>query len=239
MSRYADTMPLVQDRGFAIDAAVDERLGFIRRTYLHLVGELALAGCIAAFVLSTPALLEGVAMPLAGRPILYLLSIFGVSLISRKLLEGNRSIGVQYAGAGLWVLFLGILVAPFAWRAAQITGGYGDVWQALTLTACVFTGLTAYVFITKKDFNFLGGALWVLTMCAFGVGMILWIFKPGMDTMWLSIVFVVLLAGWVLYDTSKVLHHRHVRQHVAASVDLLVDFVYLFLHILLLLLPRD
>jgi len=239
MRRFAETMTFIPERGFAIDAAVDERLGFIRRTYLHLVAELALVACIAAFVISTPALLEGVAMPLLHNLLIYLLAIFGVSLVSRKLLEGDRSLAVQYAGAALWVVFFGILVAPFVYFAHGKTGSYDVVWQALTLTACVFTGLTAYVFITRKDFSFLGGALWALTMCVFGVGILLALFKPGMDTMWISIAFVVLLSGWVLYDTSKILHHRHVRQHVAASVDLLVDFVYLFLHILLLLMRRD
>jgi FtsH-binding integral membrane protein len=51
---------------------------------------------------------------------------------------------------------------------------------------------------------------------------------------------VVLLSGWVLYDTSQIIHRRRIGEHVAASVDLLVDFVYLFIHIVMLLLSsRD
>jgi FtsH-binding integral membrane protein len=50
-----------------------------------------------------------------------------------------------------------------------------------------------------------------------------------------SIVWAVLLAGWVLYDTSKVMYRRRVTEHVAASVDLLVDFVFMFLHIVQIL----
>jgi FtsH-binding integral membrane protein len=236
MRRFADTMTWAEDRGFAIHAAVDERMGFIRRTYAHLLGELLVVAGIAALVLNTPSLLHGVAIPLAASWPVYLLSFFGVSLVSRKLLEGNRSMGTQYMGAALWVVFLGIFVAPFAYLAREFTGSYDVVGQAFVLTACVFGGLTAYVFFTRKDFSFLGGALSVLSLCVIGVGFLFVFFSPTMSTLWMPVVCVVLLSGWVLYDTSKVLHHRHVRQHVAASVDLLVDFVYLFLHILLLLL---
>jgi FtsH-binding integral membrane protein len=38
------------------------------------------------------------------------------------------------------------------------------------------------------------------------------------------------------HDTSQILHRRAVNQYVAASVDLLVDFVLMFLYVLMILL---
>ena len=106
--------------------------------------------------------------------------------------------------------------------------------QAFILTACVFIGLTAYVLMTKKDFSALGAALGIGTMLV--IGLILTAsFFGGIGGTWITIVCVVLMAGWVLYDTSNVLHHHKTNQAVAASVNLLVDFVLMFLNILMLL----
>lgn len=118
--------------------------------------------------------------------------------------------------------------------AKEATGSYEVVGQAFVPTACIFTGITAYVLTTKKDFSFIGAAMWMATFAAMGIGLLLY-FMGGSGGIWYSIMWIVLMCGWVLYDTSKVLHRYPVNAAVAASVMLLVDFVYLFLHILMLL----
>tara|TARA_B110001452_G_C14984991_1_gene344345 strand:+ start:105 stop:632 length:528 start_codon:yes stop_codon:yes gene_type:complete len=56
--------------------------------------------------------------------------------------------------------------------ARYYEAGYGMiVLQALLLTAAVFIGLTSYVFYTKKDFSWMGGALY---MCL--IVMVMWSF---------------------------------------------------------------
>jgi uncharacterized protein len=232
-----DSMTWNESRGFAIGAAVDARMGFVRRTYAHLLGELAAVALIVYVALQTPAL-GGLAVRLISQPLLYILAFFGVSLLTRKMLEGQRSIAVQYAAAGIWVFFLGLLVTPLAMIARVQTGSYAVLGEGAILTGCVFTGITAYVFLTKKDFSFIGGALWMISWLAFGIGMVAWFFGGlgGSGSLIYSCGMVLLLGGWVLYDTSRVLHHRHVSQHVAASVDLLVDFVYMFIYIVSILL---
>jgi len=228
-------MSWAEDRGFAIHSAVNERLGFLRRTYTHLLVEICLVGAVAFYVLHSPALLDGIAKPLMGNLILYLLAFFGVSLVSRRLMAGRTSSVVQYSGAGLWVLFLGFLIAPFAWYIQQVTGSFAILGQAFVMTACIFTGLTAYVFYTRKDFSAWGGAIGMITMAVFGVSVVM-AFMGGGGGIIYSLVWVVLMGGWVLYDTSNILHRRHVDQHVAASVDLLVDFVYMFINLAMLIL---
>lgn len=240
MRRFADTMAWARDRGgFAIDAAVDERLGFIRRTYGHLLGELLGVSLVTWLTLHTPALLA-VATLLLSNLLLYFAAFFGVSLISRKLMEGDRSTAVQYAGAGLWVFFLGLLVAPIAMICERRFGDYAILGEAFILTASVFSGLTAYVFFTRKDFTWMRGALAVASWLLVGIGVIQVFFGGFSGSPIYSILVVILMAGWVLHDTSNVLHHRRIGQHVAASVDLLVDFVYMFIHIAIILMSsRD
>jgi len=237
MRRFADSMTWADDKGFAISAALDSRMAFVRRTYAHLLGELAAVAAIVYVAVQTPAL-QRLAVGLMSHLAIYLLAFFGVSLVTRAMLTGQKSLGIQYAAAAIWVFFLGLLVTPLAMITRDVTGSYALLGQGAILTGCVFTGITAYVFFTKKDFSFLGGALWMISWIALGLGIVLSIFGGfGNSTALLySCGMVLLLGGWVLYDTSKVLHHRHVSEHVAASVDLLVDFVYMFIHIVLILL---
>ncbi len=237
MRRFADSMTWADDKGFAISAALDSRMAFVRRTYAHLLGELAAVAAIVYVAVQTPAL-QRLAVGLMSHLAIYLLAFFGVSLVTRAMLTGQKSLGIQYAAAAIWVFFLGLLVTPLAMITRDVTGSYALLGQGAILTGCVFTGITAYVFFTKRDFSFLGGALWMISWIALGLGIVLSIFGGfGNSTALLySCGMVLLLGGWVLYDTSKVLHHRHVSEHVAASVDLLVDFVYMFIHIVLILL---
>ena len=240
MRRFADSMAWTEDKGgFAIDAAVNERLGFIRKTYLHLGVEIAAVAGMTWLTLNVPALSK-IAVLLLSHFIIYLAAFFGVSLLSRKLMQGDRSMAAQYGGATLWVVFLGLLVAPLAMIAEAKFGSLAVLGEAFIMTMCVFGGLTAYVFVTKKDFSFMGGALAVISMTLVGFALISFLFGGfGGSPIW-SIIWVLLLGGWVLYDTSNILHHRRVDQYVAASVDLLVDFVYMFIHIAILLMgSRD
>ena len=234
MRRFADSLTWADDRrGFAIDAALDERLGFIRRTYGWLVGELAAVAALTTFIMGNETL-RGFGELLMRNIILYIAVWFGASLASRAILARGRSLGFQLAGAGIWVFFLSLLVAPFVAYIGEVFGGYGLVWQALVLTGCVFTGLTAYVLFTKKDFSWMRGALWGFSFVLIGLALISFLFGSFIGP-WYSIAWVVLLGGWILYDTSQVLHRFPIGQHVAASVNLLVDFVLMFLHILSLL----
>lgn len=131
-----------------------------------------------------------------------------------------------------YVFLFGLLLAPlvlFVAHAAPVV-----LTQASLLTAFVFTGLTGYVFLTKKDFSFLGGALAIGMFALLGIAIagMLFGFTPGL---WYSIAGVLLFSGYVLYDTSNVLHHYPTDRHVSAAIVLFVDVVLLFKHILLLL----
>lgn len=113
MRRFADSMTWSEDKGFAIHAALDSRLAFIRKTYAHLLAELVGVALIVALAIRTPAL-ESLAMGLMSRWYVALLALFGISLVTRKMLEGHRSIGVQYAAAAIWVVFFGLFLTPLA-----------------------------------------------------------------------------------------------------------------------------
>ena len=238
MRRFSTQMSWAAGRGgFAIDAAVDERLGFLRRTYALLTMQIALVGGLVSLVIRNADLLLGITRLLFGNIFVYLAIWFGISLLTRSMLAGDRSKAVQSAAAAIWVVFLAALTAPICWIAREATGSYTLVGQAFLLTVSIFGALTAYVLTTKKDFSFLRGALWIGSFAALAIVLLMSFTGLGAGAYtWIPFVYVVLLAGWTLYDTSQILHRRPVNQHIAASVELLTDFVLMFLYIVMILL---
>ena len=108
------------------------------------------------------------------------------------------------------------------------------------ITVLIFSGLTAYVFLSGKDFSFLGGALSIAGMAMVGVILAGIIFGFGLG-LWFSVLGVVVFSGFVLYDTSRILHHYPTTAHVPAAIELFTSLVILFQYVLILLssLNRD
>ena len=99
------------------------------------------------------------------------------------------------------------------------------------LTLAIFGGLTAVVFITKADFSFLRAALSIGMMAAFGFIICSAIFGFSLGILF-TVAMIVLMAGYILYYTSNVLHHFHPDQHVAASLALFACIATLFWYVL-------
>ena len=116
--------------------------------------------------------------------------------------------------------------------------GYGEiVLQALLLTAAVFTSLTSYVFATKKDFSWMGGALY-MGLCILLVWGLINMFFPmggGLGHAVFSLMGAGLFSGYILYDTSVIMLHMGPDDYIMASVNLYLDIINLFLYLLELL----
>ncbi|MEE8104648.1 MAG: Bax inhibitor-1 family protein [Planctomycetota bacterium] len=224
MRKFAETVAWPRDQGFAIDVAVNERLDFIRRTYSHLLIELCGVGIVASMAMKSEVLMRNLGA-------LALVGLLGLFLVVPRLIAPGASKASQYAGAALVTAFYGVLVAPLAaFLPTEV------LLQAFILTSCVFGGLTAYVFVTKKDFSAWGGALRMALFAAIGMSLIGFFWGFGSTTyFWFNIGVVVLFCGFILYYTSNILRHYPTNAHVAASVQLLGAFVNLFIRIALIL----
>jgi len=214
----------------AIGAAVNERLGFIRRTYVHLLGMLIGVGAVCAIAIKT-GIMARFTMPIL------IVGFIGVIFVVPRLVASRVSRSKQYLGAGICTLFYGLLISPLVQYAPA-----GVLTNAFVLTCCVFVGLTAYVFTTKKDFSWMRGMLTAGIFLALGIGIISLFFGGfgGTSSMLYSGFIVVLFAGYILYDTSNVLHHYPTDAYVAAAIALMIDFVTMFYYIAMLLMgSRD
>lgn len=220
----------------AAQASVDDRAGFIVRTYLHLVG------AIFAFVfLEAGLFLSGIAQRVSetifmtGRMgwIVVLLAFIGVSWLADRWARSDTSAGMQYAGLGLYVVAEAVIFMPLLWIAGQYDPS--AIPTAGLVTLVLFGGLTGIVFLTRRDFSFLRGILGVAALGALGVIIASAIFGFSLGVFF-SGAMVVLAGGYILYYTSNVLHHYRTHQHVAAALALFSAVALLFWYVLRLFL---
>jgi FtsH-binding integral membrane protein len=220
-------------------ADIDARIGFIRRTYAHLLGAMvAFIGLEAGlFMVGVDDMIAPMMMG-SGFSWLIVLGLFMlVGHIANRWAMSDTSVAMQYAGLGLYVVAEAILFLPLLFIAVN----YSDpsvIPYAGGTTLVVFAALTVMVFATKKDFSFMRGALTifgVLAMVAIGASLIFG-FSLGL---WFSIAMVGLASGYILYYTSNVLHHYRTDQHVAASLALFSAVALLFWYILRIFMARE
>ncbi|NNE92144.1 MAG: permease [Verrucomicrobiales bacterium] len=220
-------------------AVPEERAGFIRRTYAHLaLAILAFVG-IEFLLFQIPAAVNlGMAMATSGKGWLIVLGAFMVvSWIANHWAMSDTSKGLQYAGLGLFIVAEAIIFLPLLLVAQQMTPGGELIGQAGVATLFVFAGLTATVFITKKDFSFLRGFLVIGGFVAIGVIVVGLIFGFELGT-WFSAAMVLFASVAILYKTSNIMHHYRTEQHVAAALALFASVALLFWYILRIFMSR-
>lgn len=216
-------------------AEEDARIGFIRRTYLHLAGAVLAFVAIEAVVFNVipQQTLIGMVMGIGASRWTWLLvlgAFMAVSWLARSWAQSGASVGLQYAGLGLYVVAQAAIFVPLLTMALYFSES--DVLSSSALiTLLVFGGLTATVLLTKADFSFLRMylALGGLAALGFIIAGMAFGFDPGL---YFSLAMVVLASGYILFDTSNVLHQYRTDQHVAASLALFASVALLFWYVL-------
>lgn len=237
-AEFQASTPYAQFGSLAIDAPVDVRRTFIQKTYMHLT--------VAIYALVALEFLYFKALPLdQWVPSLFAmrwgwLALFGgymiISWIADSWARSNTAVGMQYTGLFTYVFAFSVILCPLLWIANQYSTKIGGtavnpILVAAVATLAVFGVLTAIVFLTRKDFSFLGPILGIGGMVIFGVILLgaFGMFNLGTGFCMLMVVFA---AGAILYDTSNILHHYRTEQHVAASLALFASVGLLFWYIL-------
>jgi len=218
-------------------AEEDARAAFIRNTYVHLFGAILLfvAFEAAIFMLVPVATLDGLMRQLFASRYGWLAVMFGfmgISWLANAWATSEASRGMQYAGLLLYVIAQGVVFVPLLYVANLVAPM--AIPAAGVLTLVMFGGLTALVFVTKSDLTSWGKYLWLAGFGALGVIIcaILFGFQLGV---WFSGAMIVLASGYILYDTSNVLHRYRTEQYVAASLALFASVALLFWYILQLM----
>ncbi len=244
--------------GAVATMGVSDRVAFLRKTYAHLgVALIAFAVLTAGIIRLAPETsLRFSAWALGGR--LNWLVVMGlfilVGYVAEHLARSSTSRGVQYAGLAIGVASWSLLLQPILWvlfykfgnpemlgisRTGLLTGQAASIlMQAVVITLAIFIGLTATVFITKKDFSFMRGALAIGTFAAFGVIIASLAFGFSLGALFCGAM-ILLMAGYILFQTSLVMSYFPPSGYVAASLMLFSTVAMLFWYVLQMLMQLN
>ncbi len=164
----------------------------------------------------------------------YLLSVMGamglIWLVLPRTANSGAGIGVVFAITGLMGFGLGGVLNQYL----ALSNGPQLIMTAMGGTGVIFLGLSAYALTTRRDFSFLGGMLFV-GMLVILVAALANIFLaiPAM-TLAISAVIIMLMSGFILYDTSRIIHGGETN-YVMATVSLYLSIYNIFISLLQIL----
>ncbi len=194
----------------------------IRNTYMLLAMTLlfsaASAGVSMALNLPHPGI------------IITLLGYFGLLFLTYKLRNSAWGLASVFALTG----FMGLTLGPILNAYLSLPNGHETVMMALGGTGAIFIGLSAYAITTRRDFSYMGGFLVAGILVAFLAGLGAIFFSlPGL-ALAVSAMFVLLMCGLILYQTSQLVSGGETN-YILATVTLYVSIYNLFTSLLHLL----
>lgn len=220
----------------------------MRRVYLLFTGGVgfAVAGALVALYVGTPVELATRGGAAVRVPpviafgmehwilmlVLYIGAFFAASF-------ARRIRGVNVFALFAYAYVTGLFIAPAVF-VAQVMAGAGHtldaspVRDAFLLTAAAFVGLSGYTLVTRRDFSNLGAALTMGLFVLIGASILGIFVHAAAFQLAIASVGVLLFAGYILYDTSRIMRSGE-DDAVGAALSLFLDVVNMFLFLLRIL----
>jgi FtsH-binding integral membrane protein len=238
--------------GAVATLGVSDRVTFLRKTYAHLGGALIAFALVTAFMINymTEFSLRFSGMTGKGTSFLLVFILFIVAnMAAQRLARSETSRALQYLGLGLMVVAWSFLLQPMIWYAMLRFGNPRDILaggqihavlsptaaaiilQSAVITLAIFIGLTVTVFVTKKDFSFMRGVLSICSFAALGVIIASLLFGFNLGMLFSGFV-ILLMSGYILFQTSLVMSYFPPTQYVSAALMLFGTVATLFMHVL-------
>ena len=162
--------------------------------------------------------------------LLTLVGYFGLLFLTTRYRNSAIGLAMVFALTG----FMGYTLGPLLNAYLSLSNGPQLVMTALGGTGLIFLGLSGYVLVSRKDFSFMGGFLMVGILVGFLAGLgAVFLEIPGL-ALAVSAMFVLLMAGLILYETSNIIHGGETN-YIMATVTLYVAIYNLFTSLLHLL----
>lgn len=195
----------------------------LRNTYMLLSMTLLFSAAMAGLSMALN-------LPYFG-PMITLVGYFGLLFLTYKLKNSAAGIIAVFALTG----FMGLTLGPvLTFYLTTIPNGGELVLTALGATGLIFVGLSTYVLTTKKDFSFMGGFLMVGMLGLLAVLVIGLFVNLSAFQMAISAGVVLLMGGFILYETSSIIHGGQTN-YILATVSLYVSLYNIFINLLYLL----
>ena len=195
----------------------------LRNTYLLLAMTLLFSALTAGIAMGTRMPHPGLLVTLGG----YFLLLF----LTNKFRNSSLGLLFVFALTGFMGLTLGPILNHYV---TALPNGTQVVAMALAGTGVIFVAMSAYAVTSRKDFSFLGGFLMAGILVAFLAGLAAVLFGLGGLSLAVSAIFVLLMSGLILWETSAIIHGGETN-YVSATVTLYVSIYNLFSSLLHLL----
>ena len=195
----------------------------LRNTYLLLAMTLLFSALTAGIAMATRMPHPGLLVTLGG----YFLLLF----LTNKFRNSSLGLLFVFALTGFMGLTLGPILNHYV---TALPNGTQVVAMALAGTGVIFVAMSAYAVTSRKDFSFLGGFLMAGILVAFLAGLAAVLFGLGGLSLAVSAIFVLLMSGLILWETSAIIHGGETN-YVSATVTLYVSIYNLFSSLLHLL----
>lgn len=207
-------------------AGVEERVAFIRKVYaLFFVGILFAVGGVLVGLAYPPLMMAAVQHPI----LIFILMIGGV-MGAQAVRHVPRVNLVALFG---FTTLTGVIISPLLYVIGKTNPA--SILQAGVMTVAIFGGLTAYVFVSNRDFSFLRGMVIVGLVVLIAAGLInIFVGSLGLGFA-LAVAALLLFSGFVLYDTSNIIRRYPTNEYVSAALSLYLDAFNIFLALLRIL----
>jgi modulator of FtsH protease len=194
----------------------------LRNTYF-LLSLTILFSTLTALLSVTLHAKPGILITLAG--------MFGLSFLVQKLRYGPWGIVAIFAFTG----FLGFTLGPILDAVTHTYSNGGQIiTTALGATGLIFLSLSGYVLTTRKNFNYLGGFLFVASMVVFLAAIAGIFLKMPLFNVIVSGAFALISSAYIMYTTSNIINEGE-DSYIVAAASLFVSIFNLFVSLVQIL----
>lgn len=202
------------------------RLGFLRKVYGILSVQLLATTLVASLLM----LNESAANFVQENNWMMLVSLIGTFVTLFGLMWKRQETPTNYILLAVFTLMeayaIGVIVTLY--KVSSVVEAFG-------LTLAVTTGLTLYTFQTKRDFTSLYGCLFSFLWILIIAGFMQMLFPGDLMDKAIAVGGAALFSLFIIVDTQMMLHKLSPEEYIMAAINLYLDILNLFLHILRLL----
>ncbi|MCF1191092.1 Bax inhibitor-1 family protein [Mangrovimonas sp. AS39] len=222
------------------DLSAVDRVAFYKKTYAHVAGGVLVFILFEYLLLQSDAIINfALSMTQGWRWLLMLGGFMFITNYAENMAMKSEDKNKQYLAYGLYILAEAFIFVPILYIVINLLPeGTKVLNQAAIVTLSLFTGLSAVVFVTKKDFSFLRTGLTIGFFIALGLIAAGAIF--GFDLgLWFSVAMCLLAGGSILYQTSNLVNKYSTDDYIPAALGLFASLMLLFWYILQIFMSRD
>lgn len=227
--KAGETHSIVDDFMYGSNVAAAHvyiRMGFLRKVYGILTSQLLLTTIIAAVFMMH----EGIKEYVQKNNWMILVALLGTLVVLFPLMIKRHETPTNY-------ILLGAFTVMEAYTVGVIVTFYDKlvVLEAFVLTLGVTVALTIYTLQSKRDFSSWGAGLFACLWVLILAGLLQLFFPTEMIDKAISIGGALLFSLFIIFDTHMLMHKLSPEEYIVATINLYLDIINLFLHLLKLL----